>query len=212
DQRLDQAEAAGGLLLRRLQRHVVGEEPARFAPTGLADERLHDPPSRMCSVVYRSTTPLAPRERAAAPLQLRELVLQLVGERGERLLPRGEQLELPLDEWDRDLDDLGPLLVGRALGPLAPQRGPCLLRLRQLHELLEREPEQVAQSDQLLEPDDVRLLVEPVGALGPLGLLAEQAALLVVTDRPGRHADALGDLADAQAPRVHAASSMVSGS
>src|SRR5262249_33836425 len=156
----------------------------------------------------------AAREVTPAPAQARELVFQLGGEGSERLLPRGQQLELALDERDCRLDDLGPLLVGRALLPLAAQRGTSLLRLGQLDELLKRQPEQVAQPDQLLQPDDIGLAVEPVRALLALRLASEQAALLVVADRPRRHADAIGDLADAERALAHAASasSSVSGS
>src|SRR5581483_2206456 len=74
------------------------------------------------------------------------------------------------------------------------------LGLEQLRELLEREPEQVAQTNDLPDPIDVGLRVVAVLALRALGPLAEQPDLLVVADRPRSHACELGDLADADRP------------
>ena len=72
-----------------------------------------------------------------------------------------------------------------------------LLGLGELDQLLEREPEQVAQAHDLAQASDVGLGVEPVAALGPVRAPAEQTELLVVADRAGGGADQARDLADA---------------
>src|SRR5581483_10950032 len=78
------------------------------------------------------------------------------------------------------------------------QRGAGLLGLGELDELLERQPEQVAQPDQLLQPADIRLGIGPVRPLLTLRSRPEQPELFVVADRPRRDADALRHLADAE--------------
>ena len=83
------------------------------------------------------------------------------------------------------LEDLAPphRVLDPAL-PLAAQRGAGALGLDQLLQLLQRDPEQVLQPQQLGEPLDVGLGVGAVGA----GLAAagrrQQPDLLVVADRP----------------------------
>src|SRR5207248_647107 len=84
----------------------------------------------------RSAGELAPA--AAQPCELR---LELCGKFRERRLAPAHECELALDVRDRGLDDAEPLLVTRVLLPAAAQRGTRLLRLGELDELLEREPE-----------------------------------------------------------------------
>src|SRR5438034_10013776 len=78
-----------------------------------------------------------------------ELVRQLVAELLQSLLPRPDELELALDQWNRRLHDLRPLCVARVIVPLAAQHLSRLLHLGEREELLEREAEQVTEAHQL---------------------------------------------------------------
>src|SRR5690242_6149332 len=147
---------------------------------------------------FAATTPQAP-----------QLHLEIARELCERLLPAADERELALDVRDRLFDDPQALLVARILLPAPAQCGTRLLRLGELDELLEDQPEQVAEPDQLLQVGDVGLGIRPVGALLAIAG-AEQAELFVVADGARRDADALRNLADAE--RAHAATSMSSGS
>src|SRR5579884_2640693 len=155
-----------------------------------------------------------PFEVAAAALQPAQLRVELAGELVEPLPPCADERELPFDERDRLVDDAQALVVARRAGPAASQHRARLLGLGELDQLLEREAEQVAEPDQLLEPHDVGLGVVAVRSLRARAGRAQQPALLVVADRPRGDAHALGHLADAERPlldraphRVHAASS-----
>ena len=136
------------------------------------------------------------RELALTFAQRAELVRQLVAELRESLLPRADELELPLDEWDRRVDDPRPLGVARVIVPLAAQHLPRLLDLGEREQLLEREAEQVAEPEELPQARDVGLAIEAMRAFRARRRRAEQSELLVVADRASRDADALGDLAD----------------
>jgi len=122
-----------------------------------------------------------PLELVSTHSEREQFLGQLVLELGESPPARPDELELPFDEGHGRFDDPGPLPVARALSPLIAQRGARLFRLRKGDELLEREPEQVAQADQLLQTRDVRLGVEAVSAFRPGRRGSEQAELLVVT-------------------------------
>lgn len=74
------------------------------------------------------------------------------------------------------------------------------LGVRPLPQLDEREPEQLADVEELPEPLDVLLAVEAMLALLPVGV-GEEAELLVVADEPRRRTGAAGELAD---PEVRA--------
>jgi len=95
--------------------------------------------------------------------QREQFLGQLVLELGEPPPARADELELLLDERHSRFDDPGALAVARALSPLIAERGAGLFRLSKRDELVEREPEQVAEPDQLLQTCDVRL-----GSSGPL--------------------------------------------
>src|SRR5438067_5954696 len=89
---------------------------------------------------------------SSAPLELRpalveraQLLRQLVGELGEPPLASTDELELPLDERNRRLDDPGALAVACARLPLVAQGGAGLFCLGEPDDLLEREPEEVAE-------------------------------------------------------------------
>src|SRR3954467_13456588 len=90
------------------------------------------------------------------------------------------------------------LLLGRVVRRLEAlaNDGPRLLGLDEALQLLERDPEQVAQPDQLLQARHLGLAERAVTALLEPGRRRQQADLLVVADRPRRRADELGDLAD----------------
>ena len=116
-------------------------------------------------MVKWSLPALVSLELGLALVERTQLLRQLVGELGEPLLACADELELPLDERNRRLDDPRALVVACALGPLVAQGGAGLFGLGERDELLEREPEQVAEPDQLLQTRDVGLGVEPVCAL-----------------------------------------------
>src|SRR5262249_9800889 len=71
----------------------------------------------------------AAAELGASALEPAELLRQLTAERRERLAALADQLELPLDEGDRRLDDPQTLGVIRAVRPAVAQAGPGLLGL-----------------------------------------------------------------------------------
>ena len=81
--------------------------------------------------------------------------------------------------------------------PARPQALAGLLDLDHLDQLLEREPEQVAQAHHLAQAGDIALGVEAMAALGPIGVAAQQSDLLVVADRARGDADGARHLADA---------------
>src|SRR5205085_5457791 len=83
--------------------------------------------------------------------------------------------------------------LGRVVA--AADRGPRLLGLDELLQLVERDVEQIAQPLQLEQALDVVVVVDALRALAPLPA-GEEADFLVVADRPRRRADALRDLAD----------------
>src|SRR5581483_1958456 len=119
-------------------------------------------------------------EVAAAAFQPPQLRLKVARELVQPLTPGADERELPLDERDRLVDDAEALVVARRAGPAAAEHRPGLLGLGELDQLLEREAEQVAQADQLLEPHDVGLVVVTVRALRARAGAAQQPALLVV--------------------------------
>jgi transposase InsO family protein len=179
----------------RPHRALGGADPASARQRPIWDEQL--------------ARQLAPPRPQSAKLRL-ELVRELV----QRRLAAADEGELALDVRNRLLDDAKPLLVARILLPATSQRGPRLLRLGELDELLERQAEQVAQADQLLEAADVRLGIRPVRTLVASAARAEQPELLVVTDRARRDADALRHFTDPErgVDRAHAAASTSNGS
>src|SRR6185437_13710231 len=125
-----------------------------------------------------------------------------------RRLPPADERKLALDIRNRLLDNPEALLLARVAFPAAPQRSTRLLRLGELDELFERQSEQVAQPDQLLQAADVRIGIRPVRALLAPRARPEQPELLVVADRARGHAHLLRDVSDAQ--RAHAAASSMS--
>src|SRR4051812_48179795 len=104
-----------------------------------------------------------------ADCQLEALLVQLLQLRVEffrepvELAPsRPQQLELALDERDRVVEDAKPLcIVGVAL-PLVSQRGARLFCFGKPRQLLEREAEQVAKANELLDARDVGLAIRAV--------------------------------------------------
>ncbi len=134
---------------------------------------------------------------------MRSFSRQLVRKIAERLLARLDKRELPFDQRDRRADDLRPFVVGRIARPLIAQSSAGLFGLGELDEFLEREAEQVAQSDQALQANDVRLAVEAMRALAPPGSRTQQPELLVVADRARRHADLFGHLTDPERALLH---------
>src|SRR6185503_11304909 len=130
-----------------------------------------------------------------------EAILEIARELRERLLARAHELELPLDQRCRGLDDPHAILVARVVLPLVAQGSPRVFRLCEIDDRLERETQQVAQPEHLLEMRDVGLAVEPMGALAALAP-AQEAELLVVADRARGDSEALGDLADAETALV----------
>jgi hypothetical protein len=95
-----------------------------------------------------------------AGVQRTQLRRQLVRELGQPSQATTDKVELTLDHRSRFLDDPRALAVGRALGPLVPQRCTRFFRIDHLQELLERE-----------SSCDIRLdRLEPVGA--PAGEVA----------------------------------------
>ena len=113
---------------------------------------------RRCSVSTSSGSP----DKAADPLAAgQQLLLELL----DLLPPPPHQLELVADVAEALLEDLPPPhRVLDAAMPLAAQGGAGVLGLDQLLQLLERDAEQVAQPQQLVEPLDVALVVCPMGA------------------------------------------------
>ncbi len=93
------------------------------------------------------------------------------------------EIELGADVAERLVED--PPADGGILGrlPLAAQPGAGSLGLEQLRELLEREPEQVLEPDDLLDPIDFAGGVAAVLSLLALGRAGQQPDLLVVADR-----------------------------
>jgi hypothetical protein len=132
-----------------------------------------------------------------------QLLRELVRELGEPLLPCVHQLELSLSERNRCSGDPCTLVVVSALRPLVPQASAGLLGFRELHELVERQPEQVAKTDQLLQARDVGVGVEPVCTLCALVPRSEQTELFVVADRARGDPGSLGHLADPVAALLH---------
>src|SRR5664280_1068287 len=120
-------------------------------------------------------------------------------ELGQRLLAAPYQGQLRLDVSERLLHDLAPLAarVGRA--ETIAQKRAGLLRLEQILQLLQRQPEQVAQAQQLAQTQDVRVVVGSVLPLRVPGRSRQEAALLVVADRARAGADEPGQLAYAVA-------------
>ena len=92
-------------------------------------------------------------------------------------------------------DRHAPVLRGTGT-PFATQRRARLLGLHERLQLVERDPEQLAQTDQLLETLDVGVAVDAVLASRPLTRIGKQAALLVVPDRAGSRSCPLGNLSD----------------
>src|SRR5207248_5963549 len=127
---------------------------------------------------------------------------QLALEAVELLAAVGDQLELTVEVAKGGLEypalGRGPL---RALELLA-QGGAGVLGGQELAQLVERDPEQVAQAQDLAHAFDVRFRVDPelpgLAVAGP----GEEPDLLVVAQRAGRGAGQLGDVADAQRRRL----------
>src|SRR5205807_6158432 len=136
----------------------------------------------------------SPQQVTHAPLLLRQLLLQAI----KFLLPRPNQLELPRDMPKRLAEDVrarGGVGVLRA----PPLRSKCRARIfgfDQLLELVERQPEQLLQAQDLLEPLDIRLVVEAMLAAAPLVASRQQPDLLVIPHGARRRPHALGNLAD----------------
>src|SRR5882724_5522555 len=74
-----------------------------------------------------------------------QLVRKLVRKLGEPLLARVDELELSLGERDRCVDDPRTLVVICTLGPLIAQGGARLYGFGELDELVECQPQQVAE-------------------------------------------------------------------
>src|SRR5690349_5055585 len=136
------------------------------------------------------------QSRTDALAARRQLALELV----EGCPARADERELCLHVAVRLGQQL--LLLRRVVGvlPALAQNGARLLRLEQPLQLLERDPEQVAQPDQLAQARDLGLAVRAVAPLLEAGRRRQQADLLVVADRPRRRPDELGDLADPVRP------------
>src|SRR5581483_8913640 len=118
------------------------------------------------------------------------------------------ELELRLDVRQRRVEQAQPLRRRLRLVELPANRGPRLLRLDELLQVVEREVEQVAQPGELGQPLDVAVAVGAMLALLPLRGAGEQTDLLVVADRARRQARAFGNLTDTD----HAASASYSSS
>lgn len=143
-----------------------------------------------------------------------ELFAELAGELAERAHAHLDQLELPLHELDRAVDDARALGVGRGVRPLVAEGSPCLLGLDESDQLFEREPEEVAEAGELAQPFDVCVGVAAVLSLGAIGVEGKEAELFPVANRARRESDELRDLADPVRtllrPRAQAASSTAS--
>ncbi len=107
-----------------------------------------------------------------------------------------DELELSLGERDRCVDDPRTLVVICTLGPLIAQGGARLYGFGELDELVECQPQQVAEANELLQTGDVGIGVEPVCALRALPGLVEQPELFVVADRARGDTGSLGYFAD----------------
>ena len=129
-------------------------------------------------------------------VQLAEAFLERIGELCKRLLSCAHQCELSLDQRSRLLHDPQPLRIVGSLLPPVPQTRPRVFGLGELDQLLERQAEQIAEPDQLLQARDVRIAVEPVCALRPLVVAAEQSKLFVVPNRARCDPDPFGHFAD----------------
>src|SRR3954454_18911702 len=127
---------------------------------------------------------LLAQQRTHPALTRRQLGLEPL----ELCLARAHELELVGDVLERLLQDL-PLLGG-VVGvlPALAQSGARGLGLDEPLQVVEREPEQVAQADQLPEPLDVLARVQPPLARDAVRDLGKQADLLVVADRARRRA------------------------
>src|SRR5581483_9178449 len=115
------------------------------------------------------------REAASPLVEPAQLLLELARELVELRAARGDEVELLARELDRAVDDRDPLLVCRVAVPLVAQRCARLLGLGERDQLLERQPEQVTQADQLAQPRDVGVGVLAMRALAARVAPAEQA-------------------------------------
>src|SRR4029453_5815766 len=132
---------------------------------------------------------------------------QLVLQSPQLAAATADQHELALDVSHRLLEDLAPApRVLHSAVPLPPERGTRALGRRELAQLLEGDPEQVPQPQELLKPLHVGLVVDPVRARLAPGY-RQKPDLLVVKNRPRGGARPLRDLADAQRAHVSSSSS-----
>src|SRR5947208_1745554 len=140
---------------------------------------------------------------AHAPLPRHELALEPL----EFLLAAAHELQLARDVLERLVEQPPPGVRILGLGELAADLGARGLGGHELTQLVETQVEQVAQPDQLLQPLDVRLRVQPPLALLALLGCGQEPDLLVVANRARRRARELRQLAYPKSPLVHAASS-----
>ena len=105
----------------------------------------------LSSVTGASARPFLPDPLVEQALAVDQLGLQLL----KLMTAPADQLELDRDVTERLVDDPPSLGGVSGLGPLAPQAGPRGLGLEQLGELVERQPEQVTEPDDLANAIDV---------------------------------------------------------
>ena len=140
-----------------------------------------------------------PRSRAAEGAR-GAVFLKLGGELLELPAAAPDEVQLAADVPQQLLEDPSSVRRRFGLGQLSPQMGASRLRLQQRGQLLKREPEQIAQADDLRDALHVGRGVGAVLALLPSGGGAEQPELLPVPDRARRRAGELSELTDSQRP------------